>query len=75
VFRSAADNRKGLQPAIRALRARAHTHQVGVGDVGPGGDAVDAAAVLAHHRVADVRKLAVLEDQEVCTEEETSDLC
>lgn len=47
------------------------THQVRVGDVGPGGDAVDAVAVLPHHRVADVRKLAVLEYQEVCMDKDT----
>ena len=41
-------------------------HQVGVGEVGPVGYAVHAARVLRHHRVADVRKLAVLKHQEVC---------
>lgn len=45
---------------------RGGAHQVGVGDVGPGGDVVDAVAVLPHHSVADVRKFAVLKDQEVC---------
>ena len=32
----------------------------------PGRDAVHAVAILRDHRVADVRELAVLEDQEVC---------
>lgn len=41
-------------------------HQVGIGDVRPGGDVVDAVPVLPHHGVADVRKFAVLKDQEVC---------
>ena len=39
---------------------------MGVGEVGPVGNAVHAARVLRHHRVADVRKLAVLKHQEVC---------
>ena len=33
---------------------------------------VDAIAVLAHHRVADVRKLPVLEDQEVCADRQNA---
>lgn len=37
-----------------------------VAEVGPVGDAVHAARVLRDHRVADVRKLAVLKHQEVC---------
>lgn len=41
-------------------------HQVRVGDVRPVGNLVDAAAVLHDHRVANVGKLAVLKDEEVC---------
>ena len=47
----------------RILRA---AHQVRVGEVGPVSDAVHAARVLRDHRVPNIRKLAVLEHQEVC---------
>ena len=37
-----------------------------VGEVGPVGNAVHAARVLRHYRIADVRKLTVLKNEEVC---------
>jgi len=39
---------------------------VRVGEVGPVGNAVHAARVLRHYRIADVRKLTVLKNEEVC---------
>ena len=42
--------------------------QVCVGDVGPVSDLVDAVPVLRDHCVANVGKLAVLEDQEGCSQ-------
>jgi hypothetical protein len=38
---------------------------VGIGDVAPVRNLVDAAAILADHGVADVGKLAVLKNEEV----------
>ena len=40
---------------------------MGVRDVAPLRDVVDAIPILAHHRVADVGELAVLENKEICT--------
>lgn len=51
---------------LKAVDDAGAGHQVRVGDVRPVGDLVDAAAVLHDHRVANVGKLAVLKDKEVC---------
>lgn len=48
---------------------------VRVGDVCPGCDAVDAAAVLVLHCAADVGELAVLEDEEVVLRREGLEGC
>lgn len=48
---------------------------VRVGDVCPGCDAVDAAAVLVLHCAADVGELAVLEDEEVVVRREGLEGC
>ena len=40
-------------------------HDVSVGDVAPVRDVVQAARILTNHRIADVRKLTVLEDHKV----------
>ena len=49
--------------AINDTRAR---NDMGICDIRPVSNLVDATAILTHHSVADVSKLAVLKYQEVC---------
>jgi hypothetical protein len=62
VLFEAIDQQPHLLQAINYARP---WHQVGIGDVRPVRNLVDAPTILADHGVANVGKLAVLKDEEV----------